>query len=161
MRLTTMLLIVAVFMTVSSLAVSDGGRAADQFAADADFVRRAEQAGNQEMADARSALASSKDSAVQTVAKLLQTDGAQATRRLAALAVEKGWPSPPLDPPDLMSHYSDRGYAANQIRAEQDAIALYAEEAANGADSDLQEFARAALPALRRRLDSLRLLRSS
>jgi predicted outer membrane protein len=137
------------------------GHAADSFSADTDFVRKAEQACSQETADARLALTKSKDRKVRNVAKLLEVDGVAATRRLAALEVEKGWPTPTLDPNDTWSHYSDHSYVARQIRAQQNAIASFAEEAANGADTTLQEFARSTLPTLRQRLESLRLLHTS
>jgi putative membrane protein len=91
----------------------------------------------------------------------MQRDGTSANRRLMALAVEKGWPSPTLDMPDTKSDYSDHSYVARQIRAQQDAIALYKEEAANGADTDLQEFARDTLPTLQHSLVSLQSLQSS
>jgi putative membrane protein len=137
------------------------GRAADQFPADTEFVRKAEQAGAQDIADSRSALAKSKDPAILTVAKQIQEERSVLTRRLATLSVEKGWPTPTLDPPNTMSHYSDHRYVVRQIQAQQDALAFYAEESANGADTQLQEVARGTVPILRRRLASLRSLRTS
>jgi predicted outer membrane protein len=113
------------------------------------------------VADARFALARSNDPAVRKVAKLMQQDGTEANQRLAALAIEKGWPAPALDPPEAMSRYSRERYAARQLRAERDVLAFYSEEAANGSDTRLQEFARDALPILRQRLESLRLLHIS
>jgi putative membrane protein len=135
--------------------------AADHFPADNDFVRKAEQAANQEVADARFALKMSSQPDVRRAAQIMQRDGETANRRLAALAVQKGWPSPTLDMPDITSDYSDHGFVARQISAQQDAIGFYEEEAANGADTDLQEFARQTLPTLQHSLDSLRSLRSS
>ena len=52
-------------------------------------------------------------------------------------------------------------YIGRQIKAEQDALALYSEEAVNGADTDLQELARNTVPKLRQRLVSLELLHAS
>jgi predicted outer membrane protein len=60
-----------------------------------------------------------------------------------------------------MSSYSDQRYVVQQIQAQQDALTLYGQEAVNGADTDLQAFARDQVPVLRRRLVSLRLLRTS
>jgi predicted outer membrane protein len=143
------------------LAVVSVSFGADNFSADTDFVRKAEQAGAQEVVDARFVLAKSSDPAIRRVAKLMLADGTHANQRLAALAVEKGWPSPALDPPETMSRYSRNRYAARQIQAERNVLAVYAEEAANGSDTELQQFARAALPVLRHRLATLRLLRTS
>jgi predicted outer membrane protein len=148
-------------MTAFCLGVVTLGRAADQFPVDTGFVRNAEQAGTQEIADARGALAMSKNSAVHEVAKRIEEDGTLVNRRLATLSVEKGWPTPTLDPADMMSHYSDHRFVDRQIQSQQDALGFYAEEAANGADTELQEFARATVPILRQRLVSLRLLRTS
>lgn len=151
----------ALSITLACLLVSSMCGAADQFPADNDFVRNAEQAANQEVADARFALKMSSHSDVRRAAQIMRRDGTTANRRLAALAVEKGWPSPTLDMPDITIDYSDHSYVARQIRAQQDAIAFYKEEAANGADTDLQEFARETLPTLQHSLVSLQALRSS
>jgi putative membrane protein len=137
------------------------GRAADQFPADTEFVRKAEQVGAQEIADSRIALAKSKDPAILAVAKQIQEDGSVVNQRLETLSLEKGWPSPTLDPPHTMSHYSDHRFVSRQIQARQDSLAFYEEEAANGADTELQEFARGTVPVLQRSLASLRSLRTS
>jgi predicted outer membrane protein len=148
-------------LTIFALGAAPLSQAADPFPADTDFVRKAERAGNQEIADARVALSMSKDPAIQAVAKQMLDDGKGENQRLAALSVEKGWPSASLEPPDSMRQYSDDNYVARQIQELRGAIAFYAEEATNGADTDLQEFARGLLPTLRRRLDSLKLKQSS
>jgi len=135
--------------------------AADQFPADTEFVRMAEQTGEQAVVDARFALKWSRNADVKEAASMLQSDGIAANRKLLALAVEKGWPAPALNTADPVLDYSDYHFVSRQIRVQQKAIALYQEEAANGADTDLQEFARDALPALQRGLISLRSLRSS
>jgi predicted outer membrane protein len=149
------------FATVTCLALTSVSFGADHFPADTDFVRKAEQAGAQEVADAQFVLAKAHDPAVRKVAVLLQADGNEAGQQLAMLAVEKGWPAVTVDPPEPMSRYSRARYASRQIRAERQVIAFYAEEATNGTDTKLQEFARAALPTLRRRLETLRRLRTS
>ncbi len=149
------------FATVAYLAVTSLTLGADPFSADVDFVKKAELASNQEVADAQFALARSNDPAVRKVAQLMQEDGTASNQQLAALAVEKGWPAPELSPPNAMSRYSRERYVARQIRAERNALTFYSEEAANGGDAKLQEFARAALPILRQRLETLRLLHIS
>jgi predicted outer membrane protein len=143
------------------LVMATAVRAADQFPADTEFVRMAEQTGEQAIVDARFALNMSHNAGVKDAARLLQNDGIAANRKLMALAVEKGWPAPALNTADPVLDYSDYHFVSRQIRVQQKAIALYKEEAANGADTELQEFARDALPALQRGLISLRSLRSS
>jgi len=135
--------------------------AVDQFPADNEFVTKAEQAGHQEVLAATTALSKSRNPEVRRVAKAMQLDGAAANRRLATMAVEKGWPSPSLDATDAIGDYSDHQFVASQIRAYKDNIDLYTEEGHTGADIDLQVFARNALPTLRRRLLALQSLRSS
>ena len=103
----------------------------------------------------------SKDPAIQEVAKRIAEDGRVVTQRLATLAIEKGWPSQTLDPPDSISPYSDQAYLVREVRVQRDALAFYTEEAANGADAALQEFARSTVPILRQRLATLRALRTS
>ncbi len=128
---------------------------------DTAFIKKAEQTGEQAMVDTRFALKMSHNAGLKETARMLQTDGKTATRRLLALAVEKGWPAPVLDTADTTRDYSDYRFVSWQIRLQQRAIALYEEEAQNGADTDLQAFARETLPALQRGLNSLRSLRSS
>jgi predicted outer membrane protein len=157
----TVMLSKYVFMMGLSCVCVTIGRATDLFTADTDFVRSAEQSGNQEAAYAQDALALSKDPAIQEVAKRIAEDGRVVNQRSATLAIEKGWPSPTLNPPDSISHYSDQRYLAHEIRLQRDALAFYTEEAANGADAALQKFARSRVPILRQRLATLRAVRTS
>jgi putative membrane protein len=156
-----MLVIRASSMVCFGLVMAAAVHAADQYPVDTEFVRMAEQTGEQAVVDARFALKWSRNADVKEAASRLQSDGIAANRKLLALAVEKGWPSPALNTADPVIDYSDYHFVSRQIRVQQKAIALYQEEAANGADTDLQEFARDALPALERGLISLRSLRSS
>jgi predicted outer membrane protein len=148
-------------MIMACLLVASVARAADQFPADNDFVRNAEQAANKEVADARLALKRSRHSDVRAAAQMMERDGLTANRRLSALAVEKGWPAPSLDAPEELHDYSDHSFIAHEINAQKDAIVFYKEEAMNGADTDLQTFARETLPILQHSLASLQNLRSS
>lgn len=143
------------------LLLASTAHAADQYPADTDFVTKAEQAGNQEVLAATTALSKSRNPNVRRVAKALRLDGEAANRRLSTMAVEKGWPSPSLDAPNDVSDYSDHQFVASQIRAHKVTIELYREEARTSADTDLQVFARNALATLRRRLLALQSLRSS
>jgi hypothetical protein len=57
--------------------------------------------------------------------------------------------------------YTDREFVTGQIAASQRAIAIFREEAQNGADRDLQDFARQSLPSLEACLDAFRSLQDS
>jgi putative membrane protein len=163
-RVTILAVTMARLMSPASAALlllASTAHAADQYPADTDFVTKAEQAGNQEVLAATAALSKSGNPNVRRVAKALRLDGEAATHRLSIMAVEKGWPSPRLDAPVDVSDYSDHEFVASEIRAQKVTIALYSEEARTSADTDLQEFARNALPTLRRRLFTLLSLRSS
>jgi putative membrane protein len=151
----------AVPVTVSLLLLTSLAHAVDRFPADNDFVRKAEQAGDQEVLAARTALTKSRNLDVRRIATAMQRDGTTVNRRLSTMAVEKGWPSPSLDATDGLGAYSDHLYVVSQIRAQQIAVAFYREEASTGADTDLRAFARKTLPTLRRRLLALQSLRSS
>jgi predicted outer membrane protein len=150
-----------VFVTVIACLCVTVGRAADTFPTDTDFVKKAQGSGNQEIADARGALAMSKNLAVLEVAKRIEEDGGMVNRRLERLAIDKGWPAPVLDPPYSLSPYSDKRYLVRQIRAQKDALRFYTEEAANGTDTALQEFALSTVPILRMRLAILQSIRTS
>jgi predicted outer membrane protein len=135
--------------------------ARDQFPADTDFVRRAEQAANQEAADAHAALQMSGNARLKRLAAQMQADANALSERLAALSVEKGWPNRGFGVPDTENVYSDHDYIGRQVRAQRSLIRFYKEEAANGADTDLQEFARQTLPVLEHHLAALQLFRNS
>ena len=92
------------------LLLASTAHAADQHPADTDFVTKAEQAGNQEVLAATTALSKSGNPSVRRVAKALRLDGEAANRRLSIMAVEKGWPSPSLDAPADVSEYSDHQF---------------------------------------------------
>jgi putative membrane protein len=136
-------------------------KASEQFPADTDFVRTAERAANQEASDAQSAIQMSSDPAVKKFAAQMQQDANALTERLSALSVEKGWPSRSFGVADNMNVYSDHDYITRQIRAQRNLIVAYRGEAANGADTDLQELARQNLAVLERNLAALRAWRSS
>ena len=136
-------------------------QAADPFPADSDFVRQAERTCNQAELDAQAALAKSHDPQIKNVAAAIKQDGENASRELMQLSVEKGWPAPTLESSTKSTGYSDRGYVAAQIQRQQQAIALFTQEASMGADTDLQRWAREYLPVLKSQLVKLRAWRSS
>jgi predicted outer membrane protein len=144
-----------------SLAVLRIVQAADPFPADSDFVRQADRACNQAALDAQAALKKSRDPQIKKLAASIKQDGENASRELMQLSVEKGWPAPTLESSTKSTGYSDRGYVAAQIKRQQQAIALFTQEASTGADTDLQRWAREYLPVLKSQLVTLRAWGSS
>jgi len=156
-------------LALSALAYGSDAASADSAAAqaavsptDAAFVSKAVPAGREEVMAARGAMTMSKSAGVKKAARLLHQDHRLANRKLAAIARQKGWTLPPRDASAAApSNYSDDEYVSSQIKAHQDAIALFTDEAANGSDSDLRAFAQNTLPALRHHLKALQALQSS
>jgi putative membrane protein len=156
-------------LAVSALACAAGqappGTATTQTAAsptDAAFLAKAVPAGREEVMAARGAMKMSKSAGVKKAAQMMHRDHRMANRKLAALAMQKGWTLPPRDAAAATpTSYSDDEYVAGQVKAHQDAIALFTDEAASGSDQDLRAFAQATLPALRHHLKALQALQSS
>jgi putative membrane protein len=157
-----------------SLAVSASAYAADPAPADsaaaqatasptdAAFLSKAVPAGREEVMAARGAIKMSKSARVKKTARLIYRDHWIANRNLAALAQRKGWTLPPPDAAAAVpTSFSDDEYIAGQIKAHQDAIALFTDEASSGSAPDLRAFAQGTLPALRHHLTALQALQSS
>jgi putative membrane protein len=130
--------------------------------ADAAFLAKAVPAGHDEVMAAHTALKMSKSSGVKQAAQMMYQDHRAANRKLAALAKQKGWALPPRDASAATpASYSDDEYVSTQIKAHQDAIALFTDEASGGSDADLQAFAKKTLPTLQHHLKALQALQSS
>jgi putative membrane protein len=159
----------ALSLAVSALAYAADQPPADTAAAqaaasptDAAFLSKAAPAGREEAMAARGAMKLSKSPGVKKAAQLMHRDHGMANRKLAALARRKGWTLPPRDASAATpSSYSDDVYVSSQIKAHQDAIALFTDEAASGSDPDLRAFAQNTLPALQHHLKALQALQSS
>jgi len=129
---------------------------------DAAFVSKAVPAGREEVMAARAALKMSKSAGVRKAARMMHRDHRTANDALTALAKQKGWVLPPRDVSAATpANYSDNDYVESQIKAHQDAIALFTDEASGGADADLRAFAQKTLPALMHHLTVLQALQSS
>ena len=156
------------WLAVSTLASAadppptDAPAAAVQTAAsptDTAFLAKAVPAGREEVAAARTAIKLSKSAAVKKAAEMMSRDHRMANHELAALAAKKGWSLPPRDAA-APTGYTDEAYVTAQVRAHQDAIALFTDEAANGSDADLKAFAQKTLPTLQHHLKALQALPS-
>jgi len=132
-------------------------------ASDGDFVTKAATAGHEEVADARQALKDSSRADVKRVAAMLRHDHQMADRKLAKIAKQDGLTLPPRGSmtPTTEATYSDSDYISSQIKAHQDAIALFQNESQNGQDPQLKAFAQKTLPKLEHHLHALQALQNA
>jgi len=137
--------------------------AAGTAGADGDFVAKAAQAGHEEVADARQAIEDSNRPDVKRVAAMLRRDHTMADRKLARIAKRDGLALPPpgSTPNTTVASYSDSDYISSQIKAHQDAIALFQNESQNGQNPQLKAFARRTLPKLEHHLHALQKLQNA
>jgi putative membrane protein len=63
--------------------------------------------------------------------------------------------------PTTETNYSDSDYISSQIKAHQDAIALFQNESQNGQDPQLKAFAQKTLPKLEHHLHALQALQNA
>jgi len=130
---------------------------------DNDFVTKAATAGHEEIVDARQALKDSTRADVKRVAAMLRRDHQMADRKLAQIAKRDGLTLPPhggmMAPTE--ANYSDSDYISSQIKAHQDAIALFQNESQNGQDPQLKAFAQKTLPKLEHHLQALQALQNA
>jgi putative membrane protein len=124
-------------------------------------VLAATQAAQQEIHDAAVAVKSSRMEPVRLIAQMLQQDHMASNTKLLTLARAKAMTLPVIvASASPTPSFSDTDYVAGQIQAHEDAIALFTNEAEQGADQDFRAFARHTLPVLRAHLKTLRALQS-
>lgn len=130
--------------------------------ADRTFAQKAASAGLGEIQAAQAAQQKSSSPQVRQFANRMITDHTQANDELQQIAQQENLtlPSQP-DPQDrsAMQRLSgmngpafDKGYAQQQVRDHQQAVALFQREANSGSDPALKQFAAKTLPTLRQHL---------
>jgi putative membrane protein len=142
-------------MPSQSMSSPNAGNASDD-----DFVAKAATAGHEEVADARQALKDSNRADVKRVAAMLRRDHMMADHKLAQIAKHDGLSLPPHGsiPQSTATNYSDSDYIQSQIKAHEEAIALFQNESQNGQDPQLKAFAQKTLPKLEHHLQALQAL---
>jgi putative membrane protein len=134
---------------------------------DAEFLRKAAQAGYEEVQNAQMALQSAQLAETRNAASIMLEDHQRANEQLASLAQGKGWSMPSTS--DMESDQArdqsrsstdagsdfDSRYVSEEIRHHREAIALYRAQVAGGSDPDLRRFAQESLPKLEHHLDML------
>ena len=127
---------------------------------DQTFVREASAAGLSEVADAQKAIKMAKREDVRKAAQQLLTDHTAANAKLKSLAESKSLPlatsaAAPANAPASTGGDFDAQYVAAQIKAHENAIALFKAEARDGRDTGLREFASSTLPTLEHHLSMM------
>ena len=133
---------------------------------DAEFLRKAAQAGYEEVQNAQMALQSAQRAETRNAASMMLEDHQHANEQLASLAQRKGWSMPSTS--DMESDQArdqsrsisagsdfDSRYVSEEIRHHREAIALYRAQIAGGSDPDLRQYAQESLPKLEHHLEML------
>ena len=137
---------------------------------DADFVDKAGHAGAAEIQSSRLALKHSKSKDVIAFANKMIEDHTKAAQGLETVAALKAKPVPKepdatqkTDIDHLGTLYDkafDQAYVQWQVKAHEDAVALFKQEAASGSDSDIKGFAAKTEPTLQMHLEHIKKLSS-
>ena len=135
---------------------------------DADFIDKAGHAGVAEIQSSRLALKHSKSKDVQAFANQMIEDHTKAAQGLETVAALKAKPVPKepdaaqkTDIDHLGALYDkafDQAYVQWQVKAHEDAVALFQQEAASGSDADVKSFAGKTEPTLQMHLDHIKKL---
>lgn len=126
---------------------------------DGEFLVRAAMVAQQEVADARQAAQTTQHPEIQQAARSIAGDHLRAARKVADLAKGKGMTMTPQNVASSgLDSQSDPERIATLLKAHEEAVALFHQEAVRGMDHDVQLFAQTTLLTLQRRLATLRSL---
>lgn len=129
-----------------------------------EFVHKAAVAGMKEVKAGELAKQKAVNPRVRAFGERMITDHTMANEKLMAIAKKKGWasqlPAPGSIPGDPMLINSkgaefDRMYVTMMVKDHREAVALFEDEAKNGKDAELREFAKMTLPKLKDHLASI------
>jgi putative membrane protein len=147
---------------VLALAVAGVRAAEDEKLDDAGFVKKVSGACLGEVKGAEMALQKASDAKVKSFAQRIIDDHNRADKDLQELASRKGWTvSKTVDEKcqkeldklaSITAQAFDRIYMEGQIKGHEEAIKLFENEAKNGQDADLKNWASKTLPTLKEHL---------
>lgn len=133
---------------------------------DATFVRKAAAAGEAEVTDGKLALEKAKRADVRRAAEMMVKDHGSANAKLTTLAQKKKLATSPSSPKEAPKALDvppggdfDNAYVASQIKAHEEAVALFEAQSEHGKDAELKAFATETLPTLRAHLSMFRNLK--
>jgi putative membrane protein len=133
---------------------------------DGHFLRQAVQTSRQALTDAGAAVALTDKPEIRNAARTIWNDHVRASHELSDLAKQKGMRLPteasiaPRTSPRT-SESSDAAWIASLLEANEEAVAVFHQEAVRGSDTELRQFAQRTLPTLQRRLHTLRCLQDA
>lgn len=162
MRRLIMPILVAVGIMSTFAAGAAPRQRGEMNAMDHRFVRMAAEGGRAEVRMANMALNRRTNAAVRDFARQMVDDHSKANDRLAALASDQNFSLPSgigatnraaMDRLSGLSGYAfDRAYANQELQDHIKTVALFRQEARDGRNPDLRDFARNTLPTLREHL---------
>lgn len=133
--------------------------------ADHSFATKAAGAGQAEVNEAKLAVKKASSADVQQFAQRMISDHTKANNQLKQIARSEGVKLPSRSGPadraeaNRLSHLSgrvfDSAYVSNQVKAHQDAVALFSQENQMGSDARLKAFAAQTLPTLQEHLNMI------
>jgi len=148
---------------VLALVVAGVRAAEDEKLDDAGFVKKVTAAGMGEVKAAEMALQKASDAKVKSFAQRIIDDHQKANKELEELASRKGWMvSKTVDEKcqkeldklaSVTAQSFDRIYMEGQIKGHEEAIKCHENEAKNGQDADLKNWASKTLPTLKEHLE--------
>jgi putative membrane protein len=130
---------------------------------DGHFLRMAVLSSRQALTDADAALQLTDKPEIRNAARTIWKDHVRASAKLSNLAKAKGmsWlDETPIGAPRT-AESSDAARIAGLLEANEEAVALFHQEAVRGSDTELRQFAQQTLPTLQRRLQTLRHLQDA
>jgi putative membrane protein len=133
---------------------------------DGQFLAKAVEVSRQGVSDAQVASQSTQSADIQQAARSIADDQGRAIRQLTDLAKQKGMELPcdvtggdrDIAAAAQIRSASDPDRIAGLLKAHENAVALFHQEAVRGMDPALKKFAQGSLPTLQRRLVALRSL---
>jgi putative membrane protein len=140
-------------------------------AEDGEFMLKAAAISRQEGADAQATAQATRRVEIKLTARSIANDHMRAGQQLADLAKQKGMNVPAGDiaaADDAATGKNGRNAVepdsariASLLKANEEAVAIFHQEAVRGMDPDVKRFAQTTLPELQRRLETLRLLQDA
>jgi putative membrane protein len=144
------------------VACAAGSAFAAPSAADADFAKKAAQAGMAEVAAGKLAASKGQSAAVKSFGQRMVTDHSKAGDELKTVAAKSGVSLPSAISPEQKAAAQkleqtkgadfDKAYAKQMVSDHEEAVALFENEAASGTDPGLKAFAGKTLPTLKEHL---------
>ena len=144
---------------VAMCSVTSGAQTPPQALDDTAFVQKAAEAGRMEVEHGKLAASKATNPQVKAYAQKLVKDHTAANQQLMAIAKKKKIEVPAAGAQTKPAAWTtetgaafDRGFVEAQVKAHEEAVALFEKESTSGHDAELKGFATKQLPGLRTHL---------